>query len=204
MCCDKLEHDTQFLRQFMTRTNTLLPAACIEFGWCFFLPPPPPWELQAPPWELRNILLTPKHRSSSSGWNSRTSCWCFLLPWGLVLDMSLQHFSILFLAPGCSCLCCKAHRLGWDGMVTAGWGSTEAPTAAEVAKCCCNTNKDPVLGCCLKLMGWRGTKGLSKGFGEALGQPLPIVDASFSICKSRGWDADFMWKRLGTSLKAKC
>lgn len=116
MCCDKLEHDTQFLRQFMTRTNTLLPAACIEFGWCFFLPPPPPWELQAPPWELRDILLTPKHRSSSSGWNSRTSCWCFLLPWGLVLDMSLQHFSILFWLLAAA-VCVARHR-GWDGM---GW-----------------------------------------------------------------------------------
>lgn len=114
----------------------------------------------------------------------------FLLMFLASLRSGFRHVTSTLLhpllAPGCSCLCCKAQRLGWDGMVTAGWGSTEAPTPAEVAKCCCNTNKDPVLGCCLKLMGWRGTKGLSKGFGEALGQPLPIVDASFSICKSRG------------------
>lgn len=173
----------------MTRTSIPLPAACPEF----VLPPPAPWE-------LRDIFITPKQKSLSSGWNSRMSCWSCLLPWGLVLDMSLGHFSILswLLA---AAVWAEGTR---TGMVTAGWGSAAALTPAQVAKCCCNTNKELVLGSCLKLMGWRGTEGLSKGFGESLGKPLPILDPSFSICKSWGGDADFMWKRSGTSLKAKC
>lgn len=116
MCCDKLEHGTQFLRQLMTRTNTplSLPAAHTEFGWWFVLPPPASWELQAPPWELKDILLTPKQKSPSSGWNSRISCWCFLLPWGLVLDMSLQHVSILFWLLAAAVCVARHTGIGWD------------------------------------------------------------------------------------------
>lgn len=108
-------HDTQFLRKFTTRTNTLL-ASSTHRAWPMVCSasPSPLRAAGSPHWELRDIFLTAKQESSSSGWNSRTSCWSCSLPWGLLLDMSLQHFSILFQLPAAAVWVSRHTDQGWS------------------------------------------------------------------------------------------
>lgn len=93
--------------------------------------PQPSESCRLSPWELRGVLLTPKHKSSSSGWNSRTSCWSCSLPRGLVLDMSLQHFCILLW------LLAQLFGLqGQTGMVTAAQPGLLSDAATQIRTCC--------------------------------------------------------------------
>lgn len=167
----------------MTRTKPLLPVACPEV----VLPLPALWELQAQPLGAEGCPPDTKAQIIIQWLKFKN----FLLKLLASPRSGFRHVTSTLLHPplaaGSAVWVARTDR---DGHCS----------PARVAKWCCNTNKDLLLGSCLKLMGWRGTEGLSKAFGETLGQPLPILDPSFSICESWGRDADFMW----TSLQAKC